>query len=108
MFERKNGLNDVHDCTGDISTMRTIWEGHKIIVFPIIKCYIWDTKSNTFILKNMYKDIVKQVFTTNPYAIYLANKIINGHQMNVVWNVEDIEIYQKIPQEVSMMIEDLK
>ena len=42
------------------------------------------------------------------YDICVHNKIINGHHMTVVLRVDDMMISHKIPQEVSIIIEDLK
>ena len=44
----------------------------------------------------MSKDLVVQDLTIKPYGICVANKITNGNNTNVVWHVEDMNIFQNI------------
>ena len=78
------------------------------LVCPIIEFYIWDTKTSTIIIQKYIQIYIWIGFTIDPYDICVANKIINGDNMTVVCHMEDMKICHKIPQEVSVIIEDLK
>ena len=43
-------------------------------------------------------------FVLNPYDSCVANKIVNRHQLTVVWNVEDLKIFHQNANVVTRMI----
>ena len=84
------------------------YRGNKVLYAQALN-YIYGTlKEALLFYKILSKDIGKQCFTINPYDICVANKIINGNQMNLFWHVDDMKVSNKSPEGVSVMIEDLK
>ena len=84
------------------------YRGNKVLYAQALN-YIYGTlKEALLFYKILSKDIGKKCFTINPYDICVANKIINGNQMTVVCNLDDMNIPHKIPQDISMFIENLK
>ncbi len=45
--------------------------------------------------------LVQMGFTLNPYDKYVANKMVNGKQMTIVWYVEDCKVSHVNPGEVT-------
>ena len=43
----------------------------------------------------LVKDLISYGFKLNDYDFCVANKNINGHQMTIIWNVDDLMISQK-------------
>ena len=41
---------------------------------------------------NMVKSIKLKVFQINPYYLSIFNRTIEADQMNLVWNVDDMDI----------------
>jgi hypothetical protein len=43
----------------------------------------------------------------NPYNWYVANKIVNGKQLTIVWHVDDLKISHKDSKVVDIMLDKL-
>ena len=95
-------------CTRYLPTTRPIREGGELWYFQVLNDIYGTLKAAFLFYKKLSNDLVEQGFSINPYDICVANKIINGHQMTVVWYVDNMKISHKILQEVSVVIEDLK
>ena len=85
-----------------------LYRGNKVFYVQSLKYFYGELEIALLLYKNMSKYLVEQEFTLNPYEIFVPNKIINGHKMTVFWHVNDMNISQKIPQEVPVTIEFIK
>ena len=47
-------------------------------------------------------------FKLNPYDSCVANKIVNGKQMTVIWHVDDLKVSHMEPQEVNICISKMR
>ena len=45
--------------------------------------------------RKLVKDLEEYVFEINPYDPCVANKMLNGIQMIVVWHVDDLKVSHK-------------
>ena len=54
--------------------------------------------------RNLVGDLEAEGFTINPYDPCVANKIINGKKMTIVWHVDDLKISYVNRFEVTKMI----
>ena len=43
-------------------------------------------------------------FEINPYNLYVANKMIDGHQMTIIWHVNDLIMSHKEGWEITKII----
>ena len=52
-----------------------------------------------------YKKLVEELeatgFKINPYAAYIAIKVINSHQMTMMWHLNDLKVSHKDPYQLS-------
>ena len=53
-------------------------------------------------------DLIENGFKINPYDPCVANKMINGRQMTVVWHVDDLKVSHRDSREVDKFIEFIK
>ena len=61
-------------------------------------------RSALLFYNKLQQDLETKDFIINLYDPCIANKMINGHQMTVVWHVDDLKISHKHPWEVTKMI----
>ena len=50
--------------------------------------------------EKLVADLKKYGFTINPYDPCVANAMINGQQMTVIWHVDDLKVSHKDPKEI--------
>ena len=50
--------------------------------------------------EKLVADLKKYGFTINPYDPCVANAMINGYQMTVIWHVDDLKVSHKDPKEI--------
>ena len=60
-------------------------------------------KSALLLYKKLRQDLENHSFQVNPYDSCVVNKQINGHQMTVVWHVDDLKISHKNPEEITKL-----
>ena len=46
-------------------------------------------------------------FEINPYDPCVSNKMVNGHQMTIFWNVDDLKVSYKDNHDVTALAEKL-
>ena len=49
-------------------------------------------KSALLFYKKLKKDLESEEFTINPYNPCVTNNMINGSQMMIIWDVDDLKI----------------
>ena len=47
-------------------------------------------------------------FKINPYNPCISNKMVNGHQMTICWNVDDLKVSHKYKNVVTALAEKLE
>ena len=60
-------------------------------------------KSALLFYKKLKNDLESNGFWVNPYDPCVANKQINGHQMAIVWHMDNLKVSHKDPWEVTKM-----
>ena len=65
-------------------------------------------RSALLFYKKLRKDLESQGFVVNPYDPCVANKIVNGKQLTVVWHVDDLKLSHVDLKVIDQMIEWLK
>ena len=65
--------------------------GQKILYVRILKDLYRMLSASLLYYKKFRKDIESIGFEVNPYDAYVANRIINGKQHTVAWNVDDLK-----------------
>ena len=60
-------------------------------------------KSALLFCKKLRQDLENYGFHVNPYDPYVENNQIDGHQMTVVWNVDDLKISHKNQEEITKL-----
>ena len=49
-------------------------------------------KSALLFYKELRKELESEGFIINPYKPRVANKVINGSEMTIIWHVDDLRI----------------
>ena len=58
-------------------------------------------KSALLFYDKLRHDLEQFGFQVNPYDPHVANKQVDGHQMTVVWHVDDLKVLHKNPEEIT-------
>ena len=53
--------------------------------------------------KRLRSDLENMGFKINPYDPCVANKMVNGHQMNICWHVDDLKVSHKVKNAVTAL-----
>ena len=69
-----------------------IEKGEKVLYVRVKKALYGMLKSALLFYKKLRKDLESAGFEINQYYPYVANKMINGNQMTIVWHVDDLNI----------------
>ena len=78
-----------------------------ILYVRLLKALYGLLRSALLFYKKLRGDPKKMGFEVNPYDPCVANKMINGSQMTVMWHVDDLKISHKDGKEVTNFIKDL-
>ena len=65
-------------------------------------------KAALLFYKRFVKDLQSIGFVLNPYDPCVANKIVKGKQLTIVWHVDDLKVSHVLPSVVTKMAEWLK
>ena len=82
--------------------------GKKILYVKLKKALYGLLQAALLFYKKLSEDLIEEGFTINPYDPCVANKIIKGNQMTVVWHVDDLKVSHKDPQQIDKFINFLK
>ena len=69
--------------------------GKEVLYLECTNVIYGTLKAALLFYKKFYKDIESQGFIINPYDRCVANRMINGHQMTVLWHVDDLKASHK-------------
>ena len=65
-------------------------------------------KSALLFYRKLVADLCSIGFTINPCDPFVANKMIDGHQLTICWHVDDLFIANKDPQCVTDILDWLQ
>ena len=58
-------------------------------------------KSALLLYQKLRDDLERNGFQINPYDPCVANKMIDGEQMTIIWHVDDLKVSHKNPWKVT-------
>ena len=73
----------------------TVEKGQKVLYIKVQKALYGKLKSALLFYKKLRGDLESMGFEINPYNPCVANKIVNDHQMTIIWHVDCLKISQK-------------
>ena len=82
-----------------------IENGQTVIYLELLKALYGMLQSALLFYRKLRKDLEGVGFTVNPYDPCVANKMVEGSQMTVVWHVDDMKISHVKKKCVDEMIE---
>ena len=86
--------------------MKEVYNNNKVVeksMNEIQKALYRMLKSTLLFNKKLGDDLEKNGFQVNLYDPCVANKQVNGHQMTIVWHVDDLNVSHKDPWEATTM-----
>lgn len=82
--------------------------GRKVLYLRVLRA-IYGCIELALLWYNLFSvTLVKMGFTLNPHDKCVANKMVNGSQLTIVWYVDDCKVSHRDPKVVTKLIEDLK
>ena len=79
-------------CAPEVCKPHVVFEnGQKVICVESSKALCGLSISALLFCKKSLKDLASMGFELNPYDPCVANKMINGKQMTIVWHVDDLK-----------------
>ena len=85
-----------------------IEKGEKVLYVQLLNALYGTLKAALLSYKRLVKELKEDRFTLNPYDGCVANKIVNGKQMTVVWHVDDLKVSHVDPQEINIFVAKMK
>ena len=79
------------------SFLLSISRGGIMLYIKIQKALYGFLRSALFLYKIIVKYLEADRFVLNTYDPFVANNMVNGHQMTVAWHVDDLKVSQKNP-----------
>ena len=82
--------------------------GKAVLYVELLKALYGTLKAALLFYKKLVKDLISYGFELNVYDPCVANKMINGKQMTIIWHVDDLKISHEDPNEVTKFIQWIK
>jgi hypothetical protein len=82
--------------------------GHKILYVKAQKAVYGLLRSSLLFYLKLKGDLERLGFEFNPYDPCTANKMIDGHQMTVVYHVDDLKVSHKDPKQIDWFADQLR
>ena len=82
--------------------------GKAVLYVELLKALYGTLKAALLFYKKLVKDLISYGFELNVYDPCVANKMINGKQMTVIWHVDDLKISHQDSNEVTKFIQWIK
>ena len=73
----------------------TVEKGQKVLSIKVHKAMFGMQKSTLVFYKKLRVDLESIGFEKNSYDPCVANKMINGQKMTIIWHVDDLKISHK-------------
>jgi hypothetical protein len=88
--------------------VRKTKKGESILYVKMLKAMYGLLRSALLFYLKLVNDLKEYGFELNPYDPCVANKMVGGHQMTVVWHVDDLKVSHKSEAVVDGLISYLK
>ena len=83
--------------------------GERVMYMELLKALYGTLSAARLFWQKLYKQLIDMWgFTPNKYDDYVVNKTINGHQMTVVWHVDDLKVSHADVKEVDKFIQQME
>ena len=82
--------------------------GQKILYVQVLKAIYGMLQSALLFYKKIRNDLIENGFEINPYDPCVANKMVNGYQITVVWHVDDLKASHKQKQVIDKFVKWVK
>ncbi len=79
-------------------------KGKPILYIKLQKALYGCLKSALLFYKKLVSDLTSVGFKISPYDPCIANKMINGKQMTLLWHVDDLKISRVDADQVTQML----
>ena len=89
---REVGRTTCRGCTGSVRDYVVTERGQTVLYLELRKALYGMLQSALLFYKKLRRDLEKVGFVVNPYDPCVANKVVDGSQMTVVWHVDDLKI----------------
>ena len=84
-------------------------ENGKTVMYVQLKKALYGTIQVALLFwKNLTASLQEWGFTINPYDWCVANKMVNGEQLTVIWYVDDLKISHADPEAVTQFMKKTK
>lgn len=83
-------------------------KGNKVLYVHVMKAIYGMLMSALLFYQKWKKDLIAQGFVINPYDPCVANKMVNGKQLTVIWHVDDVKASHMDPKVNKQFIEWVK
>jgi hypothetical protein len=78
-------------------------------IYCLLNVALYGTlKAAVLFWKKLTESLKMRGFTINPYDWCVANKIVNGKQLTIVWHVDDLKLSHMDPKVIDDIIKSLK
>eukprot|EP00956_Cyclotella_meneghiniana_P038953 scaffold162906_cov46-Cyclotella_meneghiniana.AAC.1 len=88
--------------------LRKTKKGESILYVKMLKAMYGLLRSALLFYLKLVKDLTDFGFELNPYDPCVANKMVNGTQMTVVWHVDDLKVSHKSKDEIMKLVGYIK
>ena len=85
-----------------------IEKGRKVLYLECLNVIYGTLKAALLFYQKFLKDIEKYGFKLNKYDRCVANKVVKGKQMTLVWHVDDIKVSHENQQVIDMFLNYLR
>ena len=85
-----------------------IEHGKKVIYFKLKKALYGTLRAALLFWQNLSNNLRNWSFEPNPYDPCVMNKEINGHQMTIIWHVDDLMVSHKDQDAIDNLIGHLR
>ena len=79
-------------------------KGEPMLYVRLSKALYGSLQSALLFYSKLRTELENFGFPVNPYNYCIANKVVNGSQMTVTWNVDDLKISHKESLEVTKFL----
>jgi hypothetical protein len=88
--------------------LRKSKKGESILYVKMLKAMYGLLRSALLFYLKLVKDLTDYGFKLNPYNLCVANKMVDGKQMTVVWHVDDLKISHMSKQVIDGLLDYLR
>ena len=79
---------------------KVMYEGKsKVLYLEVLQAIYGMLVASLIWYRKLKADLEKKGFKINPYDPCVANKMVNGKQMTVIWHVDDLKVSHVDPKE---------